>query len=183
LTGCPHPKIHRIQANFSTPNKDTKQIPLRVGLYLDPKLINFIKVPAPKYSNKIDMGDALGKGAQYIVNKAFREVVSIYTTDPELIPKGLDALIIPEIDDIQESDEMNVYKKYGTVTVKIKWTIKDVNNKTIYVNTLTGEATYKHWPTVQREEGYTRAVEDQFTKAYIALTSTNWWQAVKKETN
>jgi hypothetical protein len=92
---------------------------------------------------------------------------------------------MPEIDKIYEFGEENIRKKSGTATVRIKWTITDMNRKILYTNIFTGEAIYKKWPLAahpeENPEGYARALDDQFTKAYLAITSSNWWESLKNK--
>ena len=188
LSGCYHPKIHKMQINLLIPDREAEKIHLRVGLYLDPQFTNCIVVPpwGTNFYRRIEMGEALSKGSEYILNRSFKEVVTIYTMDAKLIPKGLDALVIPEIDRIYENAQ-DPFKKHSAVTAKIKWTIIDMNKKVLYKNTFIGEAKYKFWPLAAHPEeipaGYTRAVEDQFRKAYIGITTTKWWESLKKETH
>ena len=185
LVGCQSQKVYKIQTKLLIPNKEEGKIPLRAGLYLDPKFLNYVKDPGINYFYKVDMGEALSKGTQYIVEKAFKEVIVVYTLDIELIPKGLDVLVMPEIDKIYEFGEENIRKKSGTATVRIKWTITDMNRKILYTNIFTGEAIYKKWPLAahpeENPEGYARALDDQFTKAYLAITSSNWWESLKNK--
>jgi hypothetical protein len=181
--GCqtPHKKIQ-----ITIPVKEKEKIPLRVGLYLDPKSMNYSKIVPPDYPNLkgiIHMGEALSKGAETVIGSAFKEVVNIYTKDRELIPKGLDALVIPEIEKIYDT----VKTRHPEAIVSIKWSIQDINGRILYMNTFTGDVKFKFAafvsPFERLCEAYTKAIEDQFAKAYIGITSTNWWQTAKKETN
>ena len=180
LVGCQSQKVYKIQTKLLIPSKEEGKIPLRAGLYLDPKLRNYS-------SGIIHMGEALSNGAQNIIFSAFKDVVIIYTMDPELIPKGLDALVIAEIDGgyFKETSEGTVNLEW-TIIVKIKWTIQDTNGKTLYLNTFMGESKFRQVPRWsffrKRCEAYTKAIEEQFTKAYIGITSANWWESIKKET-
>ena len=189
LSGCQHQKIYKMQTNLSISIKEIEKIPFRVGLYIDPELMNF-SMRSRYISGIIYMGEALSKGAENIVSKAFKEAVNIYTKDPELISKGLDVLVlvIPEIDKIYVFGEEGGLGSYTTVIVKIKWSIKDKNGKILYMNTFTGEEKYRRPNTIfsmfpRLCEGSTKATEDHFTKAFIGITSTNWWGSFKKDTD
>jgi len=187
LSGCQHQKIYKMQANLSISIKEIEKIPFRVGLYIDPELMNY-SMRSRYIPGIIHLGESLSKGAENIVSKAFKETVIIYTKDPELIPKGLDALVIPEIDKIYVFGEEGGIGSYTTVIVKIKWSIIDKNGKILYINTFTGEEKYRRPTTIfsmfpRLCEGSTKATEDHFTKAFIGITSTNWWGAIKRETN
>lgn len=177
----------KIRTDLSITVNEVGKIPLRVGLYLSPEFMNYSKTPSHySESGRIQMGEALSKGAEDITNKAFKQVVTIYKTDPESFPKGLDAIIIPEVEKTYGGfvgELTRQYSYYQTVTVKLKWTIKDMNQKTLYTNTFTTEVEYRNDPVFgQRErllKAYTKAIEDQFAKAFSGITSINWWGGIK----
>lgn len=183
LIGCQ--ASHRnIKINLPLSIKDTEKIPLRGGLYLDPKMMNYMKeTQGPTAKLILHMGAALSEGAGNIMKKAFKETVVIYTKDKELIPQGLDVLIIPEIERIHDEPKAGIHIP---MLVKIKWTIQDINGKIYYMNAFTGEAKTKYGNTftlIDRIcDAYQIAIEEQFSKAYIGITSANWWESIKKET-
>ena len=187
--GCStSPNFVKVQINSSLPFREVEKIPLRVGLYLDPNLINYSKTPRWEDRNfVIQMGDALSNGAQNVANRAFKEVVNIYTIDAELLPKGLDALVIPEVDRIYGG--YGTERPLGTVIVRIRWRIIDLSGKVIYMNTFGAESKWSIFTTTALNyfdvvsRNYTKAIEEQFINAYIGITSTNWWESIKKETN
>ena len=190
LCGCStNPTFVKVQINSSLPFREVEKIPLRVGLYLDPNLINYSRTP-PRWEDRnfvIQMGEALSNGAQNVTNKAFREVVNVYTIDAELLPKGLDALVIPEVDRIYGG--YGTERPLGTVIVRIRWRIIDLSGKVIYMNTFGAESKWSIFTTTALNyfdvlsRNYTKAIEEQFIKAYIGITSTNWWELIKKEPN
>lgn len=181
LIGCA--ASHRdININLSLAIKDTEKIPLRAGLYLDPKMMNYTKETlGPASALFLHMGKALSEGAENITKKAFKETVIIYTKDSEVIPKGLDVIVIAEIEKIFDEPARRLPN-----LVKIKWTIQDIYGKVYYMNAFTGEAETKYGTTfslIDRIcEAYRKAIEEQFAKAYMGITSANWWESIKKET-
>jgi hypothetical protein len=191
LIGC-RTAYKKIEPDLLIPIGQQGKIPLRAGLYLDQKLKNFSKGPGATeiayIEGKIDMGEALSKGAENVVKKSFKEAVTIYTLQIESIPKGIDVVVFPEIDKIYggyTGEMISPLQAYPEVVVRIKWNIMDVNNdlRILYLNTFTGEAKYrKHYaPTSFPRlcEAYEKAIKDQFTKAYIGITSTKWWESIK----
>jgi len=182
LIGCG--ASHRnIKINLPLPIKETEKIPLRAGLYLDPKLMNYTKETlGPVSGLYLHMGKALSEGAENITKKAFKETIVIYTKDLELIPKGLDVIIIPEIERIYDDPTRRLPH-----LVKIKWTIQDINGKIYYMNAFSGEFKSKRGNTFTMidkiSEAYEIAIAEQFSKAYIGMTSANWWESIKKSTD
>lgn len=189
LCGCStSATLVKVQINSSLPLREAEKIPLKVGLYLDPKFINYSKTPGRVDRNFVlQMGEALSNGAQNVTNRAFREVVNVYTIDAELLPKELDALVIPEVDRIYGGYASE--RPLGTVLVRIRWKIIDLSGKVFYMNTFVAESKWNIFTTTAVNyfkvisETYTKAIEEQFIKAYIGITSTNWWQSIKKEPN
>ena len=181
LIGCQ--ASHRnITINLPLSPNDTQKIPLRGGLYLDPKMMNYTKETEAVAGKLIlHMGEALSEGAENIMKRAFQGIVIIYTKDLELIPKGLDVLVIPEIERIHDDPTGGIHIP---MLVKIKWTVQDINGKIYYMNAFTGEAKTKYGTTLtlvdRKCEAYRIAIEEQFSKAYIGITSVNWWASIKK---
>ena len=183
LSGCVHPK--NVQISLPIPVEETEKIPLRAGLYLDKQFTNY----SITYLAVINVGEALSKGAENIINKAFQEGVTIYTTDLTMIPKGLDVLVIPEIDRIYVYEHgLGSYWSNTSVIARIKWRIQDMNGKIVFMNTFTGEDMYKRPANIYSMssracKGAAKALENHFTKAFVGLTSIKWWELIKKETN
>lgn len=178
VAGC---HIHKqVEISLPIPVKEVEKIPLRVALYLDSSLTYYSKGPGGgQYTLK--MGEAFSKGAEYIGNKAFREVITVETKDPEKIPKGFDALIILEVDRIYGGVPN---ERSRLALVKIVWTIQDMNGKLLYRNSFGAEA-YMSIPfTSSKASGaYAKAIEEQFTKAFVGITSVKWWESIKTETD
>jgi hypothetical protein len=192
LIGC-RTAYKKIEPNLLISVESKDKIPLRAGLYLDRRLINFSKGPGSAeiayIEGKIDMGEALSRGAEVLAKKSFKEVVVVYTMESRSLPKELDVLVFPEIDKIYggyHAEMISAFQAYPEVVVRIKWNIMDVNNnlRTLYMNTFTGEAKYRRQPAATSFsrlcEAYTKAIEDQFSKAYIGISSTNWWKSIEK---
>ena len=191
LIGC-RTAYKKIEPDLLIPIGQEGKIPLRACLYLNRRLMNFSKGPGPAdvayIEGKIDMGEALSKGAENVAKKAFIEVVTIYTMGPASIPEGIDVVVIPEIDKIYggyHGEMISALQAHPEVVVRIKWNIMDANNnlRILYMNTFTGEAKYRRqWaPTSFPRlcKAYEKAIKDQFAKAYIGITSTKWWESIK----
>jgi hypothetical protein len=151
------------------------KIPLRAGLYMTKNFKEYMQIIGRiEYHTDVfgKFGEALSKGAESMTTKAFREVVILDQVDQEA-SKKVNVLITPEIDSI-------VSNYVGpTATVKIKWTIKDITGKVLYMNTFVGEGSGKgtsfRYPTAL-ENAYTRAIEDHFNKAFAGISKNKWWE-------
>jgi hypothetical protein len=155
------------------------KIPLRAGLYIDKK---FKDIPIPqcdichtKNFSESDLSikfiEALNKGIETMTDKAFREVVIVDQLGP--VPKEVNVLIIPEIDFI---GSYHIDGSTAPVKIKMKWTIKDINGKVLYMNTFIGEGIRKK----EYRYGFPcyLAIEDQLNKAFNGITESKWWEAV-----
>jgi hypothetical protein len=182
----------KVQINEPIIVNQVEKIPLRVGLYLGEYFKTFKK--EHRGERVIYMGESLWKGAEEVADKVFEKVINVQIGDPKsirFIPERIEALVFPEIDKIWGGypDEIQKVFAKGVVLVRIKWSIFDGKGKILYMNTFGSEGKYqKMYGTPEGIatrvcEAYTQAIKDNFAKAYVGISSTNWWQSFKKETN
>lgn len=157
--------------NLSIKSDRTDKIPLRVGLCMDRKFKEYAPLMYNiEYHTNVygKFGEALTKGAESMTNKAFREVVIVDNID-QAASKGVNVVIIPEIDSITIVE--------APASVKVKWTIRDVNGKVLYMNTFVGEV--KEKDCCRLFKNYcARAIEDHFNKAFDGITKNKWWEGI-----
>ena len=177
----------KVEINQPIIVKGIEKIPLRAGIYLNQEFRNFVK------TNRIGdvviyMGESLSKGAEEIVDKAFREVVILHTKDLGLMPKEVQVLILPEIEKIYGGVQGEIVAGWkDIVLVRIKWTIMDRNGKILYMNTFASEAEYKRKQFTSGStrvtwicEAYAKAIENNLQEAFVSITSTRWWHSIKE---
>jgi hypothetical protein len=153
---------------------DIDKIPLRAGLYMPKEFKDYTPLVGKiEFHTEIyyKIGEALSNGANEILNKAFRETV-ILDQEENAASKNVDVVVIPEIDSITA-------KSFNFATARIKWTIRDLNKKVLYLNTFVGEGKGEGFrgPTIM-ESAYTHAIEDQFNKAFFGITKNKWWEGI-----
>lgn len=185
LMACGEVSPNIIEINQPIIVKEIEKIPLRAGLYLNQYFRDFRK-------GSIFLGYSFTKAAEEIANKAFEEVVAIDTRDPDLIPKNIEAIVIPEIEKVygvNPAEDPNRFGHYGTILVRIKWSIFDMKGRILYMNTFESEAKVRKTFSTPKGfdtrlcEAYTQAIKDNFEKAFISISSTNWWKPRKEKTN
>jgi hypothetical protein len=176
------------------PVKKLEKIPLSVALYMDRPLSVWVYDPCIDIGSapgsclfEISMGAALSDGAEFVAREAFKDVIIIDSTEAKIISEELEALVIVEVDKIYSNETIKMtFSHYGTVTVRLKWTIQDPKGKKIYFNTFVGEAKYRRAPTItmgeRMKEAFSKASEEQFRKAFEGITSARWWKLVNKNT-
>jgi hypothetical protein len=149
------------------------RIPLRAGLYMTKEfkeltpLLYKVEFHTDVFGK---VGEALRNGATNLVNRSFKEAV-ILEQPEQAASKNLDVLVVPAIDAINND-----------IGVKIKWTIKDMNGKIVYMNTFTGTAAGKEIKgirfTTKVVNAWTLAIEDHFDKAYAGISGSKWWDGI-----
>jgi hypothetical protein len=169
LTGCT--KYLEFKPKLSYPELSNK-IPLRAGLYLP---TTFTEFTPPLY--KVDftvvygkVGKALTEGTISMTKKSFKEVVILEEQDQAAINK-VDVIITPKCEHIS-------YYSFPAV-VKLQWTITDMNDKILYMNSFEGSSNkYKGLGESISFTKFTFALEDQFNKAFDGITKTKWWEGI-----
>ncbi|MBI5756566.1 MAG: hypothetical protein HZA12_06535 [Nitrospirae bacterium] len=179
-----------IPKDFGMQNTEVRdKIPLRAGIYLSPGFKKFSYKDVylrgalgQEFYALISMGDALEGGSILALKNIFKEVVLIDGMDPEPLKEKIDVVVTPEVVKV-EVKLLYVGINERAVRASIKWSIVSVEGKEIYVNTVTGEGSYKLplWlggkdaPVEAAVPGYIRALQDHFLKAQDDIYSNKWW--------
>lgn len=181
VISCSGDPARTIPRDFGMQNAEIRdKIPLRAGLYLTPSFKNFSYRYAwahPVYV-LISMGVALEGGSIRALKNIFKEVVLIDGIDLDPLKEKIDVVVTPEIVMVEVKHGASTYER--DVRTSIKWSIVSVEGKEIYMNTVTGEGSFKIAMTRSRTRdeavaGYTRALQDHFLKAQDDIYSSKWW--------
>ena len=175
LVGCA-PRYVEFPITSPTRSDGIRKIPLRAGLYMSNSFKELTQIMyVVDYTSVFGrFGPAFAKGAESMAKEAFEDVVILDHPEQAAVKKT-NILIIPEIDFI------GFDYTASTATIKIKWSIKDIGGKVLYLNTFIGEGDGKgtsiRYPT-KLANACTRAIEDHFRKALDGILKTRWWEDI-----
>jgi hypothetical protein len=178
-SGC-SPAIVRVPNDFALTERPTmpSTIPLRVGLYLSPAFLNY---KLPGYSGKmaviVELGEAMGSGAERSLKQIFRDVVTLREDTADATVKGVDFIVTPEI---VKGDLTGIGSYWCRISCK--WTVVDPVGKVIYVTTIAGDKELKRFTTTfgakkAVEDCVVLAVQDHYEKFLQQFPAARWWES------
>ncbi|MCL5885366.1 MAG: hypothetical protein M1377_08550 [Deltaproteobacteria bacterium] len=167
---------HNVSENLNIENPSAAKIPLRAGLYVSSEMKN-LEAPQPNKVHRIHVGEGLARGAEKAYRATFDEVLIIDDSVTDMARLDIDVIASGLVTKAHWID----ISSRRVCTTTIKWTIADKKGDDLYVNTITGEGTTKHFTKAIFEKCFTASIEDHYNKLVRHLTSVNWWQSLKKE--
>lgn len=148
------------------------QVPLRVGLYMNPRFRNYLNYE----SHIISLGEGLTSGAEMALRKVFKEVVVVNETDSDMSSQDIRAIISPEIVDSQIGGLFPPSRS----RIVCKWTITGADGKIYYLNTITGvgvDSSFVGATRISRSMMF--AAGDMFEKFLTHMLATKWWEHIR----
>ena len=129
----------------------------------------------------ISIGDAMLSGAEKSLRAIFQELIIAdnYLDSAEGV-KHIDAVITPEIINVENRLTGNPPFSKWDSSIKCKWTIKNTDGKVLYMNTILGESTYEAFTSAftysdRLSKSMVLAVQDHYEKLRQDLLSVKWW--------
>jgi hypothetical protein len=141
-----------------------EKIRLRVGLRLTEELR---KYKWEQTGWEIPIGEALARDLPILTRQVFTDVVDVQG-NAQIGAQGLDAILTPRVAYVNRTSGATSFGD-SIFTVKVEWNMDGRNNRTIWVDTVTGEATgMTGWSS--REGLLKRAYEEFLLKSQDAMS-------------
>lgn len=177
MGGCaPHTYYVSILTDFDLerPTSRTIQIPLRAGLYIEPKYCEFETVL--RNDTIISVGDGFSKGAEKVLRQAFHEVVVIDSQGPETNDQDIEIKVTFRV--------VHMSLLPTSSRIAFEWTMLGRDGRTLYLNTFLGEAGTKNMPESDSEgyemwlsERFSLAAKGSFQRFLTHILSSRWWRS------
>jgi hypothetical protein len=168
------------------PPSDAMKIPLAVKLEVSDAFAKCMFV-GNKGGNEavIAIGAALVSGAKQALSGVFQEV--LFPPYPATSREStVDAVITPEIIEVENRLTGNPPSSKWESHITIKWTVEKPNGDVLYMNTIRGESPYRAFTTAFSYSGalykaMILVLQDHFERLGKDLRATDWWANVKRE--
>lgn len=171
LIGCVFPvKLD----DFKIEQPAKSKIPLRVGLYLSPKVCNYVHVAG---NFRISLGEGVCSNARGVLRNVFNEVILLDEKESDLAKHGIKAVVSPEI--IETEIIEGAFGPHGDFLLTCKWTITSADGKILYMDTVKGigsDSSFLGSTRFSRNASIT--VKDHYQKLISHMLSSRWWEDI-----
>jgi hypothetical protein len=174
------PNVLTISPNYSLNLPIADKIPLRAGIYVSQNTMAPISMwyyhdQPNRLSPPVVVVNAMSNAFDTIMDRSFKQVSKLSKSDLTATQENIDVIVIPELTELKYTFvDIGVLAQRIKVTLKMKWSIKDRNNKILYMNTFSTETIGDKREPI--EKIHEKAITDNFNQAYLAITSSRWWQ-------
>lgn len=149
------------------PQSDQKKVPIKIGYHY---VVNkpFPQVVISTITSVKISDESMQQGVKAVARSAFEDAVELAPLDVGALPEDVPLILVAEI-----ASFMAYGKRAG---LKMKWTIIDKENKTIWMDTVLSEAVDDCSLKACFVGMMERTIPAQFQKARDSILRYKWWE-------